>query len=397
MATRINRVIPEGATSVGRLFSFFGIPKRGGMYRLGDLIYLADINPKSKHKPVEYTKDTIYEPTKGDVFSNMTKLTDDMRREVNYGHKMEVYTNAVEAVRGVASNTSFVYERPSGWKRLADLWGYNDDAGNWHDVSTPIVKVDVDSSVELRITDIEALFELGTVKEKGLNLTTANLGLLLWNEAFSAEQGQVWYYNLTDMREAGNQLVDLKDSLRVSTADIPVGTWRMYPCITDVVLGKDTMTYMGGDGEYEGNWIPLPYCNTHTLEVVASGGDDNLIGNIILEKDKIDSNIELLDAASLTYRMSRLAISFTNTGDTDYTFSFDTGILNAYNPVGEFELGGNDITIPAGETMEFVWELKEEGYYRFSVIETPVQLEVTYWMTVNGQTQSITEQIVLTD
>jgi hypothetical protein len=198
------------------------------------------------------------------------------------------------------------------------------------------------------------------------------------------------------MREAGNQLVDLKDNLRISTADIPVGTWRMYPCITDVVLGKDTMTYMSAKGDYEGNWIPLPYCNTHTLEVVVSGGEDNLIGSIVIEKDKIESDIELLDAASLTYRMSRLAISFTNTGDFDYTFSFDTGILNAYNPVGEFNLADSNIFIMAGETMEFIWELKED-YYRFSVFETPVRLEVTYWMTVNGKPQSITEPIVLTN
>jgi hypothetical protein len=153
---------------------------------------------------------------------------------------------------------------------------------------------------------------------------------------------------------------------------------------------------MKADENYEGNWIPLPYCNTHTLEVVTSGGGDNLIGSIVIEKDKIESDIELLDATSLTYRMSRLAISFTNTGDVDYTFSFDTGILNAYNPVGEFDLAGSDIIIMGGETMEFVWELKE-GYYRFSVIETPVQLEVTYWMTVNGQPQSIKEPIVLTN
>jgi hypothetical protein len=199
----------------------------------------------------------------------------------------------------------------------------------------------------VRISDIEAFFELGTPKEMGINLMTANLGLLMWNEAFSAEQPQVWYYNLTDLREAGNQLVDLKDNLRISTTDIPVGTWRMYPCITDVVLGKDTMTYMSAKGDYEGNWIPLPYCNTHTLEVVVSGGEDNLIGSIVIEKDKIESNIELLDAASLTYRMSRLAISFTNTGDFDYTFSFDTGILNAYNPVGEFNLADSNIFIMA--------------------------------------------------
>lgn len=396
MATRSNRVIPEGATSVGQLFKFFRVPKRGGLYRLEDLVQADTINPRSKHKPMRYDKDTIYEPTKGDIYSKLTKLTDDMRREGNYGHRMVVYPNAVEAIQGVASETNFPYERPISWSRLKDFFGYNDDAELWHNIYTPIGSVNVDSSVEVRITDIEAFFDLGTPKQMGLNLMTANLGLLMWNEAFSAEQPQVWYYNLTDMREAGKQLVDLKDNLRISTADIPVGTWRMYPCITDVVLGKDTMTYMRADGNYEGNWIPLPYCNTHTLEVVTSGGADNLIGSIIIEKDKIESDIELLDAASLTYRMSKLAISFTNTGDVDYTFSFDTGILNAYNPVGEFDLAGSDIIIMGGETLEFVWELKE-GYYRFSVIETPVQLEVTYWMTVNGQPQSIKEPIVLTN
>ena len=389
-----DRIIIDQATTIGSLFRFFGLPKRGGMYRVGDLITLADINPKSKHKPVEYPKDDIYEPVKGVVYSKLTELNEDMRKEVNYGHKMVAYPNAVEAIRGVAEGSNFVYERPSSWSRLKDFFGYNDDAGNWHEVQIPISKVNKDSSVDVRISDLEAMFALGEVVSKGLNLYTANLGFLMWNAAFSPEQGQVYFLSLTDMREVGKQLVDIKDELRISTENIGEGIWYMYPCVTNVVLSQNSMTQMRGDGEYEGVWIPLPYCNTHTLEVVTSGGEDNLIGSIVIEKDKIESNIELLDAASLTYRMSRLAISFTNTGDFDYTFSFDTGILNAYNPVGEFDLAGSNIFIMAGETQEFIWELKED-YYRFSVIETPVQLEVTYWMTVNGKPQSITEPIVL--
>lgn len=395
MATRSNRVIPEGATSVGQLFKFFSIPKRGGKYRLEDLVQSKSINPMSKHKPMNYNNDVIYEPTKGDIYSKLTKLTDDMRREGNYGHRMVVYPNAVEAIQGVASETNFPYERPISWSRLKDFFGYNEDANMWHTISTPISKVNVGSSVDVRITDLESLFQLGSVKELGFNLTSANLGFLMWNDVFNAYQGQVWYYNLTDMREAGQQLVDLKDSLKINTTNIGIGTWYLYPCITNVILGKDSMTYMRGDGNYEGIWIPLPYCNTHNIEVVVSGGNDNVIGGIILEKE-IDSDIELLDASSLTYRISTLTLRFTNTADVDYIFSFDTGILNAYNPIGEFDFRGSDITIPAGETSEFIWELKD-GYYRFSVIETPVQLEVTYWMQVGEDTQSISEQIVLID
>ena len=394
-ASMADRIIKDQATTIGSLFRFFGLPKRGGMYRVGDLITLADINPKSKHKPVEYPKDTIIEPIKGVVYSKLTELNEDMRKEVNYGHKMVVYSNAVEAIRGVAEGSNFVYERPSTWSRLKDFFGYNDDAGNWHEVQTPISKINRGSSVEVRISDLEAMFALGEVVSKGLNLYTANLGFLMWSSPFSAEQGQVWFLNLTDLRTAGEQLVDLKDSLKISTNDIGEGVWYLYPCITNVLLDKDSMIKMRGDGEYEGVWIPLPYCNTHSIEVVATGGDDNLIGSIVLDKE-FDSDIALLDAASLAYTISTLTISFTNTGETSYTFSFDTSIHNSVPLSGEFDFSGQGITIEAGETLSFTWELKEDSY-RFMVYETPVQLEVTYYMTVEGQPQSITEILILTN
>ena len=390
-----DRIIKDQATTIGSLFRFFGLPKRGGMYRVGDLITLADINPKSKHKPVEYPKDDIYEPVKGVVYSKLTELNEDMRKEVNYGHKMVVYSNAVEAIRGVAEGSNFVYERPSSWSRLKDFFGYNDNASWWHNVSTPISKVNKGSSVEVRISDLEAMFTLGTVAEKGLTPYTANLGFLMWGSPFSAEQGQVWFLNLTDLRVAGEQLVDLKDSLKISTNDIGEGVWYLYPCITNVLLGKDSMTRMRGDGEFEGVWIPMPYCNTHSIEVVMTGGDDNLIGSIVLDKE-FDSDIALLDAASLAFTMSTLTISFTNTGETSYTFSFDTSIHNSVPLSGEFDFSGQGITIEAGETLSFTWELKEDSY-RFMVYETPVQLEVTYYMNVEGKPQSITTTLVLTD
>ena len=393
-ASMADRIIIDQATTIGSLFRFFGLPKRGGMYRVGDLITLADINPKSKHKPVEYPKDDIYEPVKGVVYSKLTELNEDMRKEVNYGHKMVAYPNAVEAIRGVAEGSNFVYERPSTWSRLKDFFGYNDDASNWHEVQTSISKVNRGSSVEVRISDLEAMFTLGEVVSKGLNLYTANLGFLMWNAAFSAEQGQVYFLSLTDMREAGKQLVDIKDELRISTENIGEGIWYMYPCITNVLLSKDSMVKMRGDGEYEGVWIPLPYCNTHSIEVVMTGGDDNIIGFIELEKTA-KSDITLLDAASLAYTMSTLTISFTNTGETSYTFSFDTAIHNSVPLSGEFDFSGQDITIEAGQTLSFTWELKED-VYRFMVYETPVQLEVTYYMTVEGKPQSITTTIDLT-
>lgn len=390
-----DRIIKDQATTIGSLFRFFGLPKRGGIYRVGDLITLADINPKSKHKPVEYPKDTLIEPVKGVVYSKLTELNEDMRKEVNYGHKMVVYNNAVGAIRGVAEGSNFVYERPSSWSRLKDFFGYNDDAGNWHEVQTPISKVNRGSSVDVRISDLEAMFALGEVVSKGLNLYTANLGFLMWNTAFSAEQGQVWFLNLTDLRTAGEQLVDLKDSLRISTNEIGEGVWYLYPCITNVLLDKDSMTRMRGDGEFEGVWIPLPYCNTYSIDVVMTGGEDNLIGFIELDKT-VESDIALLDAASLAFTMSTLTISFTNTSETSYTFSFDADIHNSVPLSGEFDFGGQDITIEAGETLSFTWELKEDSY-RFMVYETPVQLEVTYYMNVEGQPQSITTTLVLTD
>lgn len=395
MATIVDRVIREGATNVGQLFKFFGVKKRDGLYKLGDLVLANTINERSKHKPMEYLKDTIIEDAYGRIFSRKTRLTDDMRRERNYGHRMVVYPNAVEAIHGVVDGTSFVYERPSSWGRLPDFWGYDDKTQYWHEVVMPVKKINTNSKGMVTVSDLESMFTLGTVKEKGLNLLTSNFGFLMWNSAFSAEQGQVYFLSLTDVREAEKQLMAVKEKMFVSTANIAAGTWRMYPCITSVSnLAQDSFTYMSANGDYEGDWIPLPFCNVYTLEVVTSGGDDVIIGNVELDK-KVECNVEIVDPVSLTYQMSTCTISFTNTANTDYTISFNASVVDAYGVVGEFDFSGTDEVIPASESVSFTWESREP--YRFSIIESPVRLKVTYWMITNVDTQEVTNYIDLTD
>ena len=395
MATIVDRVIREGATSVAQLFKFFGVKKRDGLYKLGDLVLANTINPKSKHKPMVYNSDTIIEDNYGRVFSKMTMLSDDMRREGNYGHNMIVYPNAVEAIHGVVDGSNFEYVKPNSWSRLPDFWGYDDKTQYWHEVEMPIKKVNTNSSVMVTVSNLESMFTLGTVKEKGLNLMTANFGFLMWNSAFSADQGQVYYLNLTDVRDATKQLVEIKDNLSVSTANVGVGTWRMYPCITNVsTLAQHSMTMMRGDGDYEGDWIPLPYCNTYIMDVVATGGDDVIIGNISLDK-KVETDLQIIDAASLTYQMSSCAISFTNTADTAYTISFTASIVDAYGTVGEFDFSGTDEVVSAGESVSLTWEAKEP--YRFSIIENPVKLKVVYWMQTQSEPQAITQYLELTN
>ena len=395
MATIVDRVIREGATNVGQLFKFFGVKKRDGLYKLGDLVLANTINERSKHKPMEYLKDTIIEDAYGRIFSRKTRLTDDMRRERNYGHRMVVYPNAVEAIHGVVDGTSFVYERPSSWGRLPDFWGYDDKTQYWHEVEMPVKKVNTNSKAMVTVSDLESMFTLGTVKEKGLNLLTANFGFLMWNSAFSADQGQVYFLSLTDVRDSEKQLVEVKEKMFVSTANIAAGTWRMYPCITSVSnLAQDSFTYMRADGDYEGDWIPLPFCNVYTLEVVTSGGDDVIIGNVTLDK-KVESDVEIVDPASLTYQMSTCTISFTNSSQTNYTISFQASIADSYAGVGDFSFSGSDKLIPAGESVSFTWESREP--YRFSIIESPVKLKVTYWMNTEVDTQEVTNYIELTN
>lgn len=380
-----NGVILEGSSIGGEIFTFFGVgPDSNGRYNWGAIPNSSLINPKSKHKPVNYLSDATYTDSYGRVFGRRTRLTDDMRRSVNYGHNFVEYGNALDAIHGVAGGTNFVYERPSSWFRPADLWGYNHNAGDWHEVTTSITSVGQGSSVSVEVSAIEDIFTYGRLS--GLNVNNVNFGFLMWNSAFSTTQPQVYFLSLTNMANATQQLGSLLAAGKLSfgTTNIPQGTWRMYPCVTTASFTKDSFNYIR-DTSSNGKWYPYPYSNTHILTVVAAGGGEE---NVIDSIGVYDYGYEMqcVDYANLSFSISNLVLAVYNESKAGYTVTIQARIENAIYNQQTFSAS---VYVGAGgeEYVSLIDAKSEENNYRFTVADTPPRLWIKYSITKDGKTQ----------
>ncbi|MBE6246155.1 MAG: hypothetical protein E7110_01905 [Bacteroidales bacterium] len=373
-----NGVIVNGSPIGGEVFTFFGVGKRSdGLYYWSDVLLSSTLNPKSKHKPMEYPYDDI-ENIGGILYSRTTRLSDNQKRRVNYGHNMVVYNSAPAAMRGVAANTNFLYNRPSSWGRIADLWRYDHNTTNWFEIKLGATTVNQGSSTPVSIL-FDDLFLLGTVVEKGLSMDTANFGFIAYNSTQSS-QGfpQVYFIALTDLTTPGQQLVDLQDSLELK--GIPIGTWYLYPCITNVRVSQHTFTYLRDDGEYEGNWIPLPFANTITFTVVTSGAGGGVTDYINFD----GGYAEYTQVDSTTYRVSSITLDFSSTATTDKVISYRLSDRqgNILSGAGNLLVSGY-ITVPANGSESAIIEYGEKeseyGGILVSVAMTPLEIEVEYW------------------
>lgn len=380
-----NGVILEGSSIGGEIFTFFGVGKdSNGRYNWGAIPNSSLINPKSKYVPVNYTSDATYTDSYGRVYGRRTRLTEDMRRSVNYGHDFKEYTNALDAIHGVAGGTNFSYVRPSSWFRPADLWGYNHNAGDWHQVTTSITSVGQGNPVTVEVSNIEDIFTYGALS--GLNASKVNFGFLMWNSQFTTTQAQVYFLSLTNMANTTQQLGSLlaAGKLSFSTTNIPQGTWRMYPVVTTASFTKDSFNYIR-DTSSNGKWYPYPYSNTHVLTVtVAGGGDDNVIDSISV----YDYGYEMFfdDPANLTFSISNLTLGVYNESKAGYTVNIQARIENAIYNQQTFT---GSVTVLAGQEgyVSLIDAKSEEYNYRFTVAETPPRLWVKYSITKDGKTQ----------
>lgn len=397
----VNGVITDQSPLGGELFTFFGVgTDANGRYNWGALPNSTIINIKSKHKPVEFLDDNdVYVDSVGRVFSRRTRLSDAQRLKVNYGHTFVQYTDALNAIRGVAEGTNFPYNRPTAWFRPADFWGYNHYADNWHTLTTTITKISQGGVTQLELTDIENIFNFGRLS--GLNANNVNFGFLMAS-AFSSTQAQVYFFSMTDMRYAEQQLSTLlgDGKLSFNTTNIPVGTWKMYPVITTAVFAKDSFNYIREETE-NGYWYPYPFSNTHTITIVESGsseGEDVVIDSIYIEDGGYD--IRLIDSLNLIFQMFNVILNITNEGSAAYNVSIEAHISNVVEgtEVNKPQLS-MVVSVPANTTVtQVLYNVKEENSdeaYRFAVGDTPPVLYIRYFLTKEGQVQESSTTIEL--
>ena len=389
----INGVIENGKPIGGEVFTFFGIERRAnGMYYWGDIPQSTLINVKSRHKPMNFVSDAVTN-VNGVVFGRRTQLSPEQRRSRNYGHIYTVYNNAVDAIRGVAAGTNFVYDRPASWFRLPDLWGYNHSATNWYNFYTQITNLAQGSVQPIKQEgDITEIFTLSALN--GLTPANVNFGFLCWNSAFSPTQSQVYFLSLTSLRNTTDNFQNLLtgEGLTLSTANIPVGTWRMYPVVTDNnTFNRHSFTQITeANPDYNGNWWPYPFADTLIINVVSQGqGDDNVIQYI--DVDEPTYNLEVVDASNLVYMLKELSVTFRNTSNTAYTVNYELSFPKAgvTNTDGFPFSGTLNIAGGGSATVSYVKDKNEEEALRLQLAEGEVVLQVKYWVTVNGRPQTL--------
>lgn len=400
MAITSEGVIEAGKPIGGEVFDFFGIaPKADGRYYWSDIPSSPSINPKSRNLPMEFLSDTVVN-TNGVIFGRKTQLNDTQRKSRNYGHNFKEYTNALEAIRDVAAGLNFVYERPSAWFRIADLWGYNHSATNWYNFYTSITNISQGSTQPIKMEgDIREVFSLDALS--GYTPTNVNFGYLCWNAAFSETQPQVYFLSLTSLTKQDDIFDNLltSEGLVLSTEKMPVGTWRMYPVLTtNNTFARHSFTEIRSENDYTGKWWPYPYADTLIITVVGQGqGDDNVVQNISV--DEPTYQLFEVDSANMVYRLEGLAVTINNEGSTSYQVSYELSFPNALNisNVDGFPLDGT-LTIAAGgsSTISYVKDKEPETALRIQVAETPVILQVKYTITVNNtpQTDSVTFELI---
>lgn len=393
MAIRENRFIDDGTPLGGELFTFFRVGKNSnGIYDWGALPNSPVLNTKSKMKPFMYTDDAVVKDSANNVYGKFTQLSDDMKRAINYGHNFKEYTNALEAIRGVAAGDNFLYNVPTSWARPADFWGYDHEQPDWFSFSTRVSSLSIGGTTFVNHENLSDIFTFGRLA--GLTANSVNFGFLMWNNAFSATQPQVYFYSCTNMAKANEQLSTLMsgdNGLQIvansNNNGLGQGTWRMYPVVTTASFTKDSFNYIREETA-NGKWYPFPYSNLHILNIVGSGeGDDDLIGGIEVSLDACD--IRLLDAASLTYKLHSLSVMFSNSSSSSYEVSYEWSIRDAFNQTNSPQSKAGKVVVPADDsvTVEIFSVKNEEDAYRFSVPMTPVELNIAYWMETDGGTQ----------
>ena len=401
MSIRENRFIENGSPLGGELFTFFNVGKdANGQYNYGAIPKSGYINKKSKHLPYEYTDNNVVtDSTSGKVYGRFTQLSDAMIRSINYGHNFKEYTNALEAIRDVAAGVNFPYNEPSSWFRLADLWGYDHEQPDWFSFSTRVSSLSQGGTTFVNQENLTDIFTFGRLS--GLNANNVNFGFLMWNAQFSETQPQVYFYSCTDMANATQQLSSLlaaDNGLQIvsSTSNgLGQGTWRMYPVVTTASFTKDSFTLIREETA-NGKWYPFPYANTHILTIVGAGqGEDDLIGSIDVSVDLCD--ISVVDAANLVFSISNLALRFENSSSAQREVNYDWSIKNALNQNNQPTTQTGKVTVPAkgSETKVLVSAKNEEDAYRFAVGETPVIMNVAYWIKTDMGDQENMVQLEL--
>ena len=386
MSIRDNRYIDYDSPLGGELFTFFDVqPVNGVDYDWGAIPFSGVLNRKSKKLPMQYTSDTNVQGPGGIIYGRRTQLSEAMIKAIDYGRDFKAYDSALTAIRGVAAGDNFNYIYPTEWHRLADLYGYDHEQPDWFSFSTRVSSLSFGGTTFVNHENLDDIFSFG--KLSGLSASSVNFGFLMWNAAFSANQPQVYFYSCTNMGNQGERLDMLLTgneglSIKANSNNngLGQGVWRMYPVVTTASFGKDSFNYIREETA-NGKWYPFPFANTHVLTIVGSGqGEDDLIGNIDASLEMCD--IRLLDAASLTYTLHSLSVTFSNTGNASYEVYFDWSIKDAYDTINQPQSHSGSAWVSKNDTTTVeLFSIKyEEDAYRFSVGETPVILNLAYWI-----------------
>lgn len=351
----------------------------------GDVVTLCRskmlINPKSAKKPLRYPYNTQGSLT--DVDTTPKELTDSQFAKVNFGVKINSFTNFDDAISALNTALSggeakeedkaFYYEGPNDGDmcRLTDFVGYKNNAGDW-------VQIEIENhgstqanaqKTKMRIRFYEALRNFQSLQSWG---AFASLWSSLRFALYVRDKSTNAKYLLplvSDMEQNEEGVVTFTPTI--------AGAMEIYPIVTTLRTGADGVAIDRSSlpsGDASVLYIPLPYASYTAWNPVSSGtpegGQPSLSESISIALE--DYNISALGDEFYTVNSFALAVQSQLVGEVNVRVYGGTSQLD------KVLLGAWALKFDAsGDVLPISYEPKEDAQ-RFQALGEGPKLIVYY-------------------
>lgn len=282
---------------------------------LSDLCKSSKINIKSKHKPIS--------------LNQVSPLTEQQRRDNNFGHTFKRFATPGAAIASVMEGDNFPYNKPLGYYRLGDFDGYDHNAGDWFPVHATTTTVGRGDQIIIEFETVDQIFQLYELSQYSASSDAPQFGFICNNSAFTLNTQNVYFYACTGTET----LADISDKIRISTTEMgTTGKWYFYPVIyVGNKYNQGSLTYIRGDDTSRGGlWYPYPFSNVIEVSLSGTPGPSPGAGTIMV--DYVSCNLK--NISTYVYQVSNFYVTVTNTSKTT---SRDVTISAYVRPVS----GGN--------------------------------------------------------
>lgn len=288
-----------------------------------------------------------YKPT---ALAGYAPLTHSQRLSVNYSTHVNIYNDPISLIQGVVRGDAWSYSRPfAPYYRQGDFNGYDHNAKDWITVTPQADTISVDRPLPMDLYGNDdalpaSLDALASLLDMGYlaGYRTLNFGFLLQPGGFSLSARNCRYIPLT----GEITIYDIVDNGKLTIpADTfaSTGTWHIMPVLTTASYTMRQVVQLDAQSGSTGLWLPIPYSNICSVEVVDNVQDYPVDKHIDIELDSADITISDRGVVSV----ANVVVRIVNSDSSDHRIivgaTIKSGVIG--NPV---VLDGGSANVPSG-------------------------------------------------